>query len=60
MSEEQIIRVWDRFYKSDKSRTNKESTGLGLPIVRLILTQHGEDHMSVCRGFPFTAAFKHS
>ena len=43
MSEEQIIRIWDRFYKSDKSRTNKESTGLGLPIVRLILTQHGED-----------------
>lgn len=43
MTEEQIIRIWDRFYKSDKSRTNKESTGLGLPIVRLILTQHGED-----------------
>lgn len=43
MTEEQIIHIWDRFYKSDKSRTNKESTGLGLPIVRLILTQHGED-----------------
>lgn len=43
MTQEQIIRIWDRFYKSDKARTNKESTGLGLPIVRLILTQHGED-----------------
>lgn len=43
MTEEQIVRIWDRFYKSDKARTNKESTGLGLPIVRLILTQHGED-----------------
>lgn len=43
MTGEQIVRIWDRFYKSDKSRTNKESTGLGLPIVRLILTQHGED-----------------
>lgn len=35
--------IWDRFYKMDKSRTNKISTGLGLPIVRLILTQHKED-----------------
>ena len=35
--------IWDRFYKSDKSRTNKISTGLGLPIVRLILSQHNED-----------------
>ena len=43
MSDEQIVRIWDRFYKADKSRTNKESTGLGLPIVRLILTQHGQD-----------------
>lgn len=43
MSEEERIRIWDRFYKSDKARTNKESTGLGLSIVRLILTQHNED-----------------
>lgn len=43
MTEEEIAHIWDRFYKSDKSRTNKESTGLGLPIVRLIMTQHKED-----------------
>lgn len=43
LKEDELIKVWDRFYKSDKSRTNKESTGLGLPIVRLILTQHGQD-----------------
>lgn len=43
MTEEEMPHVWDRFYKSDKSRTNKESTGLGLPIVRLIMTQHKED-----------------
>lgn len=43
MTDEQIIHIWDRFYKADKSRTNKESTGLGLPIVRLILSQHGEE-----------------
>lgn len=34
--------IWNRFYKADKSRTKKESTGLGLPIVRNILAQHGE------------------
>ncbi|GKX68720.1 sensor histidine kinase [Inconstantimicrobium mannanitabidum] len=43
ISNEEIKHIWDRFYKSDKSRTNKISTGLGLPIVRNILTQHGED-----------------
>ncbi|NLK95088.1 MAG: HAMP domain-containing protein [Clostridiales bacterium] len=43
MTEEELSHIWDRFYKSDKSRTIKESTGLGLSIVRLILTQHKED-----------------
>ncbi|MEN8078526.1 HAMP domain-containing sensor histidine kinase [Clostridioides difficile] len=43
ISEEDINHIWDRFYKSDKSRTNKISTGLGLPIVRLILSQHNQD-----------------
>ena len=40
---EDINKVWERFYKTDKSRTNKVSTGLGLSIVRLILTQHNQD-----------------
>ena len=43
ISEEDIVHIWDRFYKGDKSRTSKVSTGLGLPIVRNILTQLGED-----------------
>lgn len=43
LTEEDLKHIWDRFYKSDKSRTTKTSTGLGLPIVRTILTQHGED-----------------
>lgn len=43
LTEEEIVHIWDRFYKADKSRTNKESTGLGLSIIRLILTQHDED-----------------
>lgn len=38
-----ISHIWERFYKDDKSRTSKVSTGLGLPIVRNILTQLGED-----------------
>ncbi len=43
ISEGDLKHIWDRFYKSDKSRTSKNSTGLGLPIVRNILTQFGED-----------------
>lgn len=35
--------IWERFYKGDKSRTSKVSTGLGLSIVRRIINQHGED-----------------
>lgn len=41
--DEDTKHIWERFYKSDKSRTSKVSTGLGLPIVRNILTQLGED-----------------
>ena len=34
--------VFERFYKIDKSRsTNKESTGLGLYIVKTIIKNHG-------------------
>ena len=43
LSEEALKHIWDRFYKKDKSRTSKVSTGLGLPIVQSILNQHGED-----------------
>lgn len=43
LSEDEIDHIWERFYKSDKARTNKDSTGLGLPISRLILTQHNQD-----------------
>lgn len=43
ISKDDINHIWDRFYKSDKSRTNKISTGLGLSIVRLILSQHNQE-----------------
>ncbi|NLC66139.1 MAG: HAMP domain-containing histidine kinase [Clostridium sp.] len=43
LSYEDTKNIWDRFYKSDKSRTSKVSTGLGLPIARNIINQIGED-----------------
>lgn len=43
ITDEEIRNIWNRFYKSDKSRTNKVSTGLGLPIVRMILMQQDEE-----------------
>lgn len=43
IKDEDIKHIWERFYKADKSRTSKISTGLGLPIVREIITQFGED-----------------
>ncbi|MFD3155536.1 ATP-binding protein [Haloimpatiens sp. FM7330] len=43
IEEEDLKHVWDRFYKADKARSSKISTGLGLSIVRSLLTQLGED-----------------
>lgn len=41
--EEDLKHIWDRFYRGDKSRSIKTSAGLGLSIVRSILTELGED-----------------
>ena len=43
ISEYDLAHIWDRFYKVDKSRSNKTSTGLGLSIVRNIILQLEEN-----------------
>ena len=41
IDKDDINRIWDRFYKVDKSRGNdKSGTGLGLAIVRNIILEH--------------------
>lgn len=41
--DEELKKLWERFYKRDKSRSSKMSTGLGLSIVREILSQLGQE-----------------
>ncbi len=41
---ENLRYIWDRFYKTDKSRgEDKKGTGLGLAIVKNIINQHEQD-----------------
>lgn len=35
--------IWERFFCVDKSRSNDESTGLGLPMVKALAKVHGGD-----------------
>jgi len=43
IDESELGMIWDRFYKSDKSRSrDKTGTGLGLAIVRNIINEHGQ------------------
>ncbi len=41
--DEEMNRIWEKFYKADKSRTRKSTggTGLGLSICKAILDNHG-------------------
>jgi len=43
INEDDLNHIWDRFYKGDKSRTQKVRTGLGLSIVKKIINLHDEE-----------------
>ncbi len=43
IEKEDLPHVFDRFYKTDKSRNDKKGTGLGLYLVKNILSLHGEN-----------------
>lgn len=44
IDENEIDLIWERFYKSDKSRgIEKKGTGLGLAIVRSIIQEHKQE-----------------
>ncbi len=43
IDEDELISIWNRFYKTDKSRSaDKTGTGLGLSIVKKIISNHDE------------------
>ncbi len=44
IDKEEIELIWDRFYKSDKSRgKDRSGTGLGLAIIKSIINEHNEE-----------------
>jgi signal transduction histidine kinase len=64
MKEEEMERIWERFYKADPSRArNRGETGLGLSIVKQLVELHGGE-ISVAsewgKGTCFTLKFPFS
>ncbi len=44
IEKDEMDQIWDRFYKSDKSRSrDKTGTGLGLAIIKNIINGHNQE-----------------
>lgn len=58
INEDEISLIWDRFYKSDKSRSqDKTGTGLGLAIIKNIINDHKQEikvESEIDKGTKFT------
>ena len=60
IAEENLQKIWNRFYQVDESRTTK-SMGLGLSMVKLIVEKHEgyvEVESELGKGTSFTLYFK--
>ncbi|PRZ12523.1 signal transduction histidine kinase [Laceyella sediminis] len=61
ISEVEVNRIWERFYRVEKSRSRKHGgTGLGLPIVKHLVELHGgsiEVESQLGRGTTFVMRF---
>ena len=45
LTDEDILRIWNRFYKADESRNrDKGGTGIGLSLVKAIMNNYGNDY----------------
>ena len=57
MSEDVLSSIWDEFSTGDKSRRDPSSKGLGLPIVKRIVTMHGGSIIAMSNGIGTGATF---
>jgi len=64
IDKDEIDLIWERFYKSDKSRSkDKTGTGLGLAIIKNIINEHKQEikvESEVDKGTKFTFTLKPS
>ncbi|MBO4356087.1 MAG: HAMP domain-containing histidine kinase [Clostridia bacterium] len=64
ISEEDLPKIWDRFFRADQSRTGDNGTGLGLSMVKWIVSYHGgtisvESKLNVGTTFTIELPCKH-
>lgn len=60
IEQENLEKIWDRFYQSDASRS-KDSSGLGLPMVKWIADKHNikiDVQSTINKGTQFTFSFQ--